>query len=267
MQIFFGTNSILFAIGGLLMTRSWLGLIVGFLIGMFVDRNNAARRTGQSSQRGSGQQSSFDEFIRNTYQQQQRPASTPRQFSDALLILSAEVMKADGKVLRAELDFVKQFLVNQFGRQYAPTYLQQLKTYLNQSSNLEQTCYNFRGYLPHQQKHILVQYLFGIAQSDGSVSNTELNTIQRIALLLGVPNYEFDQLKAMFWKDSADAYSTLGIQKSATDQDVKAAYRKLAREHHPDKFASMGEQHQKAANDKFQKIQEAYEVIKKERSI
>lgn len=264
MQIFFGTNSIVLALAGLLFTRSWIGAVIGFLVGSYFDRLKVAAQKQQREQGGSSSQRNFEEFFRQQYQ---RPQYSQSQFSSALLILSAEVMKADGKVLKSELDFVKQFLVQQFGKDYAPKYLQELKKYLNQSSNIEQTCYNFRSYIPPQQKQILVQYLFGIAQSDGTISGSELNLIQRISMLLGLRQYEFEQLKAMFWKDSSNAYKTLGLDKSASDAEIKAAYRKLAREHHPDKVASMGEQYQTAAKEKFQKIQEAYEMIKKERGL
>ncbi len=264
MQILFGINSIIFAIGGFLFTGQWWGAMGGFLIGSYLDRMKVIARKNQQEQQQSGGNTSYEEFIRERFG---RAQYSPSQFSSALLILSAEVMKADGKILKSELDFVKQFLVQQFGREYAPKYLQELKGYLNQQSNLEQTCASFRSYIPPQQKQILIQYLFGIAQSDGNVSNTELNVIQRIAALLGLRQFEFDQLKAMFWKDSADAFKTLGLDKSASDAEIKGAYRKLAREHHPDKVAALGEQHQKAAKEKFQKIQEAYETIKKERGL
>lgn len=270
MQIIFGTNGIIFAIVGLLVAQGhWLGAVIGFFLGNFIDRLKVASQQTRQEYQRTGGQTSYEDFIRQQFQrpQYQRSHYSPSQFSSALLVLSAEVMKADGKILKSELDFVKQFLVQQFGREYAPKYLQELKTYLNQSSNLEQTCASFRNYIPPQQKQILIQYLFGIAQSDGTVSDTELNVIQRIAALLGLRQFEFDQLKSMFWKDSADAYKTLGLDKNASDSEIKAAYRKLAREHHPDKVASLGEQHQKAAKEKFQKIQEAYEMIKKERGL
>ena len=63
------------------------------------------------------------------------------------------------------------------------------------------------------------------------------------------------------------AYIALGIEKTVTDSEVKKAYRKMAVLHHPDKYEQMGEKHQKAAKEKFQKIQEAYETIKKERGL
>jgi len=69
----------------------------------------------------------------------------------------------------------------------------------------------------------------------------------------------------MFYKDAANAYKVLGILKECTNDEVKKAYRKMAVKHHPDKFSQLGEEQQLAAKEKFQKIQEAYETIKKER--
>jgi DnaJ like chaperone protein len=119
--------------------------------------------------------------------------------------------------------------------------------------------------MPLQQRTVLVQYLFGIAQADGNVSKVELSVIERIAIMLKIPISEFEQLKSMFWKDASNSYRILGVDPSATNEEIKKAYRKMAVAHHPDKYAQMGEEHQKAANEKFQKIQDAYETIKKDR--
>ncbi|RZC53850.1 hypothetical protein C5167_012708 [Papaver somniferum] len=57
---------------------------------------------------------------------------------------------------------------------------------------------------------------------------------------------------------AADYYSTLGVPKSATSKDIKAAYRRLARQYHPDVNKEPG------ATDKFKEISAAYEVLSDE---
>ena len=103
------------------------------------------------------------------------------------------------------------------------------------------------------------------AQADGHVSTSEVNLIERIANYFRISDLEFQQLKSMFYKDASNAYKVLGIDSSVTDIEIKKAYRKMAVKHHPDKYNQMGEEHQKAAKEKFQKLQDAYETIKKER--
>jgi DnaJ like chaperone protein len=110
-----------------------------------------------------------------------------------------------------------------------------------------------------------VHYLFGIAKADGNVAESELSSIENIANLLGVSQQEFVSLKNMFYRDVNSDYKILGIAASASNEEVKKAYRKMAIAHHPDKVASMGEEYQKGAKEKFLKIQEAYENIKKNR--
>ena len=72
---------------------------------------------------------------------------------------------------------------------------------------------------------------------------------------------------SMYYRDNDAAYSVLEISPSATDDEVRSAYRRMALKHHPDKVASLGPEVQKAAEEKFRKIQEAYETIKKQRGI
>ena len=71
----------------------------------------------------------------------------------------------------------------------------------------------------------------------------------------------------MYYKDAKSAYSVLEISPNATDDEVKSAYRRMAMKNHPDKVATLGPEVQKAAAEKFRKIQEAYETIKKERGM
>ena len=121
--------------------------------------------------------------------------------------------------------------------------------------------------MPIRQRSLLLQYLFGIAQADGDVSDSEMKVIQRIASYFRISRMEFEQIKSLFYKDTSSYYKVLGINESSTNDEIKKAYRKMAVMHHPDKFNQLGEEQQKAAKKKFQKIQEAYEHIKKEKSV
>ena len=111
----------------------------------------------------------------------------------------------------------------------------------------------------------ILHFLFGIAQADGSVSKSEVSKLQNIASYLRLNQYDFNSIKAMFVKDANNAYKILEIDKTATNAEVKKAFRTMAKKYHPDKLQHMDEAYQKGAQEKFQKVQEAYETIQKER--
>ncbi len=186
-------------------------------------------------------------------------------FAASLLVLSAAVMKSDGRTLKSELDYVKKFLVLQFGEAHAQQQILMLKEILNQEIPLRDVCLQIKHFMPHSERIQIVHYLFGISQADGHVHELELQTIQTIANYLGVSHADFNSLKAMYFKDTESDYKILEVEKSATDEEVKKAYRKMAVKFHPDKVAALGEEVQKAAKEKFQHVQQAYENIKKQR--
>jgi DnaJ like chaperone protein len=177
-------------------------------------------------------------------------------------------MRADGKVLKAELDFVKSFFRQQFGPQFSTTHLQTLKKFLDSDDiPLEQICQDIKMRTQEEVRVQLLHYLFGIAKSDGHVQESEMIILKRIAQLMGVPNMDFESVKNMFYRDVNSDFKVLGLEATATDEEIKKAYRQMAIRYHPDKVAQMGEEYQKGAKEKFQKIQEAYENIKKTRGL
>jgi DnaJ like chaperone protein len=109
--------------------------------------------------------------------------------------------------------------------------------------------------------------LFGVAQADGKVDISELNAIASISRYMGVSAKDFESIKSMFVAAVDSSYKILEIEKTATDDEVKKAYRKMAVKFHPDKVSHLGEDFQKKAKEKFQKVNEAYEQIKKERGM
>ncbi|HLC84112.1 MAG TPA: TerB family tellurite resistance protein [Bacteroidia bacterium] len=186
-------------------------------------------------------------------------------FAASLLVLSAAVMKSDGKTLKSELDYVKRFLSKQFGEQNAQQQIFLLQQILKQEIPLHDVCIQIKQYMPHSERLQIIHYLFGISKADGHVHELELQTIHTIANYLGVSAADFNSLKAMYFRDTNSDYVILEITPSATEEEIKKAYRKMAVKFHPDKVAALGEEVQKAANEKFQKVQSAYENIKKQR--
>jgi len=183
------------------------------------------------------------------------------------LVLSAAVMKADKVVKKSELDFVKRFLVANFGEQQTIESLKILKDLLEKDIPLDDVCRQIKHRMNNPLKLQILHYLYGIAAADGEIHQAEINIIEEISFKLGLTAREHNSVKSMFVKETDSAYEILGITKSATNDEIKKAYRSMAIKHHPDKVANMGDDIQNAAKAKFQTINEAYERIKKERNI
>jgi DnaJ like chaperone protein len=113
----------------------------------------------------------------------------------------------------------------------------------------------------------LVHFLFGIAQADGQVDVSEQKLITHICNQMGIGNNDFESIQAMFVPNTDGDYKILEIERSASNDDVKKAYRRMAMKYHPDKVSTLGDEVQNAAKEKFQKVNRAYENIKKERKI
>ncbi len=185
----------------------------------------------------------------------------------SLLVLVTAVLKADGKILRSELDYVKEFLKRNFGTEGAQQALIILKDLTQQNIPVTDVCIQIRKYVDHASRLQLVHFLFGIANADGELNPEELKLIQHIAATLGISVADYNSIEAMFVPKTDWAYHILEIQERATIEEIKKAYRKMALKYHPDKVSYLGDDVQKAANEKFQKLNEAYQVICKERGI
>lgn len=246
-------------IGFLFLGRSFFGAFIGFLIGSFIDNVTVIKK--QISSKGGNVNDVFSYY-------QERSHQNHEDFATMLIALSAAVMRADGKVLKVELDYIKNFFSQQFGPQFSVSHLQTLKHFVNGGDiPLQQICNDIKSRTQLEVRIQLLHYLFGIAKADGHVSDIELQIVNRISVLMGVSNVDFESLKNMFYRDSQSDYKILGIEITATDEEIKKAYRQMAIRYHPDKVASLGEEYQKGAQEKFQKIQEAYENIKKQRGL
>ncbi len=226
-----------------------IGGIFGFALGAMFDNTVAVEAVEGEGMPGGKSNGAADDFLK------------------AMLVLSAAVMKADGKVLKSELDYVKTYFVNQFGEEKTAHLLLILKEILKQDIPLQSVAEQVRYNMEYSSRLALLHFLFHISNADGQVDATEVNVIQQIAGYLNISVKDFESIKAMFWKDKEAAYRILEIESSCADDEVKKAYRKMALKYHPDKLTHLGEDIKKASSDRFLKVQEAYELIKKERGI
>jgi DnaJ like chaperone protein len=188
-------------------------------------------------------------------------------FGMSLLVLVAAVMKADGKVVKSELDYVKQFFIRQFGPDSAKQALLMLKDILKQEIPVRDVCLQIKGNMDYSSRLQLLHLLFNISLADKVIESSEIVIIERISSYLGVASGDFLSIKNMFIPETDSSYKILEIEPSSTNEEVKKAYRKIAMKYHPDKVSHLGDDVRKSADEKFARVNEAYEKIKRERNI
>jgi len=233
-----------------------IGAAIGFAVGSFVD--------------GFSDDDLKEE--KKEYQRRVKSANRTRDtqsgdFEMSLLVLASIVIKSDGKVDQRELDFVRIQFVSMYGKQRANNAFKLFNGIIKKKVSARQVCIQIRQNMSHASRLQLIHFLFGIAKADEFVTEVEVEEIRKISGYLYINQRDFESIKAMFFDASDNAYKILEIEKSASNADVKSAYRKMVKKYHPDKLRDLGEEHLKGAKDKFQSIQNAYEKIKNERQM
>ena len=188
-------------------------------------------------------------------------------YAASLLVLIAAVMKADGRVMKSELDYVRRYFVSRFGEDTASEAVVMLRDILKQEIPLRDVTHQLSQRLDYSYRLEMLHFLFGIASADGSVSDSENTVINRISGYMSISDSDFQSIRAMFVSQTDASFKILEIEPTASDDDVKKAYRRMAMKYHPDKVSHLGEDFKKVAHEKFRKVQGAYDQIKKKRGL
>ncbi len=278
----------IFALIGFYLSGSFPGAVLGFLFGYFVSKFFFSDENETTSSSGSG----FFSGNKNKISI----------FGKLLMQLAAEVMRADGKLKKTELNYIKRYLLKQMGSEKAKVHLQYLKRYLDNPEDWQGACLELRNLYSYSALLQLMHFLLGIAFADGNFSTEEEQVARNIAQQLGIRQKDYLSILAMYYQRQSYAqeeykkqhynyssksgrrggksysrsytyrkratqndYDILKVSKDASWEEIKKSYRKLAIQYHPDKVAHLGEEYQQAAKEKFQAIQSAYERIKKSR--
>lgn len=234
------------------------GAIAGFVLGSIIDGYLSSQQGGNKGFSGNDLHGNIESLLDNYN----------GDFNLILVSLTAAVMRSDGTATRSELDYVKDFFVRQFGTEKTKQDLLLLREALKRDIPLDRICAAARGKMNYHSRLQLMHYLFGIAYADGNFSPAEQNILWKIATFLEITPTDFRTVGAMFGSTataSNRAYEVLGIERNTPEEEIKKAYRQMALKYHPDRVTHLGEDVRKAAEEKFKKIQEAYEAVKKEK--
>ena len=282
-------------IGGVLgfITAGPLGALAGYALGSLFEHGlDAVNRDGDhrynnaydaySGNQSYGNQSYGNQSYGNqSYGRQQSYEGERNSFMFSLLVLSSYIINADGKIMHSEMEMVRRFLRQNFGeaaKQQGEEILLKLFEQQKQMgmqqyrSVIQDSCHQIRANMMYEQRLQLLNFLVMIAQADGVVNSQEIQALKEMAIHMGLSAEDVDQMLNLESGASSagsldDAYRVLGISPDASNDEVKAAYRKMALKHHPDKVAALGEDVRRAAEKKFQEINDAKDRIYKARGL
>ena len=260
---------------GWILSGSMLGALAGYCIGSMLDNALVTDKNNNKNDNEKGY-SEHGNFNGN------RPFEEDRNsFLFSMLVLSSYIIKADGKIMHSEMEYVRQFLRHNFGEQAVSQGesillklfdLQKQQGPYQFKETIRKSCVEILLHTTDSQRLQLLNYLVIIAKADGSVSPEEITALKEIAQYIGLSAQDVESMLNLESGVKAssnieDAYKVLGISPSATDDEVKAAYRKMALKHHPDRVSTLGDDIRKAAEKKFQEINDAKERIYKARGL
>lgn len=261
-------------IGGILgfMAAGPLGALAGYALGslleggkgLFGDTYGQGRQ--EAAEAAARHATATDEGRRNS-------------FLFALLVMASYVIRADGRIMHSEMEYVRRFLRTQFGdeavRQGEDILLRLFEERKRMDAadpaafrrTIRECGAQLAANLSYGERLQLLDFLAGIARSDGNVAPEEVEALREVAGAMGLSAGEVDSMLSLRGDSLEEAYKVLEVPPSATDAEVRAAYRRLALKHHPDRVATLGDDVRRAAEEKLQQINNAKDRVYKARGM
>ena len=237
------------------------GIVLGALFDAVFDESNYFTPEEQASQQ------------QRTYPRQQGDRNG---FLFSLMVLAAHIIHADGRIMHSEMEYVRQFLRTNFsdvaekeGEEILLKLFDEKKRMGNVAwqRQIVAVCQQIAFAMPHEQRLQLVAFLCEIAKADGTIHSLERDALKEVCQNMGLDAGTAEQMMGLGGETLEDAYRVLGLHPDASDEEVRQAYKRMARENHPDRVASLGEDIRRAAEKKFQEIADAKDRIYKARNM
>ena len=201
---------------------------------------------------------------------------THNTFVYLLVNILVKIAQVDGKVTREEVKTIRHFF--QYNLRYSQSQLYWIKELIKEAlvstESLDALLQDFREKFAYEPRLILLELIYQVLYTNEEVSQAELQLAVNIGNYLGISAYDQRSIAAKYqarFRTAAQAeevaeekyYAILGLAPGAGFSEIKAAYRKLSMQYHPDKVGHLGEEFKKVAEEKMKEINSAYEFLKK----
>ena len=237
----------------------WPGFVIGGVIGHFVEES---ARKGKSARR-----------------------SPDLVFCASAAAMLAKMAKADGRISKVEISAVEAAFArlgfSRAARSYAMDVFRKAK---DDQRTIYEYAREFASVVGNEDVRVIFyELLWDIACADGDLSGAEKSILEKITSHLRInPSWYGVFYRERFYSgsgsdgrsysganDLSDAYSQLGVSPSASDDEVRKAYRSLAKRYHPDTLKAQGlpDEMVARANERMSKINAAWSAVKKERGL
>ena len=266
---------------------SWLGKFFGGAFGFLLGGPLGAILGASIGHQIDEGMSGFEGIDRGTFEHGEQHR-VQMAFFTATFAVMGHIAKADGTVSQAEINLAKRVMEEMaLSPEMRDTAIKLFQQGKKEDFSLDDVLIQFRHEC-HRRGHLIRMFLeiqVQAALADGVLDREEEQILLHCCQMLGVSRFEFERLKIQIQaqqrfyghgrqqqarvKTSSlqDAYAILGIDASASDAEVKKAYRRLMNQNHPDKLVAKGlpEEMMTLAKEKTQKISKAYDLIQKSR--